>query len=449
MNKSPLNWQEQEAPRYTSYPPAIHFSSATNRDEHTKWLQAIQPGTRVSFYVHVPFCKKLCWFCGCHTKITQDEHKVSDYAALLLQEMTLLKQLIPSNALLHSVHFGGGSPNMLSTVDLTEIMNGMKTLCSSHSLEELAIELDPRTTSYAQVQTFASLGFNRVSLGIQDFDPMVQEAIHRIQPFSMVSSLIDELYRVNLNDINFDLIYGLPLQTPTRFKDTIDKVIELSPSRIALFSYAHLPHLKKHQQMIDSKSLPSPTEKLALYHLACQQLNAQGYTTIGIDHFAKNTDSLSLALHEHTLGRNFQGYVANPPEVLIGIGASSISQFPEGYLQNKVSLTEYRNAIQKNTLASLRGWTFTREDLIRKKIIDALMCYMAVDLDKICHNFGLCPTYFQEEITHLNQTPYCDIAEVKNNRIQITTEDRMAVRLIAAVFDPRHRANSGRCSIVN
>lgn len=449
MRSLPSTWHDQEAPRYTSYPPALHFSSETNQVVHEQWLQAIQPGAHVSLYVHVPFCKMLCWFCGCHTSITQDERKISDYAALLRQEITLLKQYIHSDAELRSVHFGGGSPNSLSIADLTDIVKTIKTLCSSRTLEELAIELDPRTTSQAQVQTLAELGFNRISLGIQDFDPMVQAAIHRIQPFSTVSALMDALREVNLTHINCDLIYGLPLQTPIRFQDTLHKVMTLDPSRIALFSYAHLPHLKKHQRLLAAESLPTSIEKVALYHQACQHFDKQGYTAIGMDHFAKHTDSLSLALHARTLGRNFQGYAAHPPDILLGIGASSISQFPTGYVQNNAHLPDYRKAIQTNTLASYRGWTFTQEDHLRKAIIDALMCYMAVDLACLCQPFGVPPTYFHNEITHLKQSAYQGIVLITGNHLQLITNDRMLVRLIAAVFDPRHRHSMGRCSMVN
>lgn len=451
MNSHVPTWQEQEAPRYTSYPPAFYFSPNINQEQHTNWLSKLQPNTKVSVYVHIPFCEKLCWFCGCHTKITQNKRKVSDYTKILLQEIALLRNITNKNGQLVNIHFGGGSPNILTSLDLEEILNGIKSLFSTHAIDELAIELDPRVTTPHQVETLAALGFNRISMGIQDFDPMVQEAINRVQPFSMVAALIDDLKKVNISAINCDLIYGLPHQNYANFKDTIDKVISLDPARIALFSYAHLPHIKKHQSMIKTTDLPSFAEKLAIYGMACKQLNEHGYTTIGIDHFAKQTDSMSIALQNYTLGRNFQGYTtaSNSSGVLLGIGASAISQFREGYINNAVNVVEYKNAIQNNKLASNRGWEFTPEDLFRKEIVDTIMCYLAVDLNKICEKYCLTSSYFQDEISRLIEPAYQSIITVENNRIQITTKDRMAARLIAAAFDPRYTKNKQRCSLVN
>lgn len=450
MNHNTPKWQEQEAPRYTSYPPAFYFAPTTNKTQQTAWLKNIQANTKVSIYVHVPFCEKLCWFCGCHTKITQNKNKISDYAQILLQEIALIKNITNKNGTLVNVHFGGGSPNILTPVDLEAILNGIKSLFSVHAIDELAIELDPRVTTRHQIETLSNLGFNRISMGIQDFDPLVQEAINRVQPFKMVTALIDELRKFNMSDINCDLIYGLPHQNYTNFKDTIDKVISLDPARIALFSYAHVPHIKKHQRMIKTTDLPTFAEKLAIYGMACKKFNDNGYTTIGIDHFAKQSDSMSIALQNRILGRNFQGYTtANSSSVLLGIGASAISQFPEGYTLNAVNLVEYKNSIQNHDLACAKGWEFTPEDLFRKEIVDTIMCYLEVDLNKICEKYNLGSFYFKEEISNLMQPSYQAIVRVENNYIKIITEDRMTARLIAAAFDPRYAKNKQRCSLVN
>ncbi len=453
------SWHHHAVPRYTSYPSAHHFNSETSRRQHTEWLGTVSKNTRVAVYVHIPFCKELCWFCGCHTMITRQESIVSRYVSCLLDEIALIKKQLRGQGRLVSVHFGGGSPNSLSQSDVSRILEAIRSLFTLNAqdfpgsqatdpLKELAIELDPRTTSTQQIHTYSALGFNRISLGIQDFDPTVQQAIHRIQPYNMVASLISELRKAHLAQINCDLIYGLPLQTPVRFQDTLEKVIELNPSRMALFSYAHLPALKKHQRMIETGALPSLQEKLALYRIACRTFVKNGYIEIGIDHFAKRDDPLVTALNQRTLSRNFQGYVSEATDVLIGLGTSAISQFPEGYVQNETNISNYRQAIQAAHLPSIRGWTFNDDDRFRKQVIDALMCYMRVDLDSISQAFGKSSSYFQNELTLLESDLYHSIVSIENHVIQVITPDRMAARIIASVFDPRQVATLGRCSSV-
>lgn len=448
IGRDDTNWLGMEAPRYTSYPSAHHFSSQVNKDQHSQWLGAIGNKTSISVYVHIPFCRELCWFCGCHTKMTKRYEPISKYVQLLLKEIELLKQHVGSSGKLVNIHFGGGSPSLLEPDDLLAILHAISSVFEFTPPGELAIELDPRTTTLENIALYASLGFNRVSIGIQDFDPAVQQAINRIQPYPMVASIMQQIGKAGIKNINCDLIYGLPQQTLERFRTTLEKTIALNPSRIALFSYAHMPQVKKHQRMIDAEQLPSEPEKLALYALASEMLSTSGYVPIGIDHFAKPDDSLAIAMGKHSLKRNFQGYVTDATDVLIGLGSSAISQFPEGYVQNSADAVDYKNKIENNQLPSARGWNFKGDDLVRKRVIDELMCFMSADLAKIRRVFHLDEHYFTPDLDLLRQEQCHKIVALDKDRVRITTPYRMAARVVASVFDQYRGLAAGRYSKV-
>lgn len=443
-----LSWLGLEAPRYTSYPSAHHFSARTGMAQHEQWLKELGNDTALSVYIHIPFCRELCWFCGCHTKMTRRYEPVVTYVQLLLKEIDILKRHMACRGKLVNIHFGGGSPGLLEPKDMLSVLEAIASAFGISSPGELAIELDPRTTTPENIALYASLGFNRISIGIQDFDPMVQQAINRVQSYPLVGALVGQLRQAGLNQINFDLIYGLPQQTAHRFGDTLEKTVALNPDRIALFSYAHMPQLKKHQRMIDATWLPTEREKLSLYSLACLILESNGYIAIGIDHFAKPDDPLALAMRERTLRRNFQGYVTDGTQAIIGLGSSAISQFPQGYAQSSASAAEYRNRVESGSLATVRGWSFQEDDLIRKHVIDNLMCFMSVDLVETRRIFHLDSQYFQYELEVLKQEPYREIVTLHNDYIRIITPYRMAARAVAAVFDRYTGAAAGRYSKV-
>lgn len=441
-------WLGLEAPRYTSYPSAHHFSAQVGADQHAAFLSEITPKTSVSAYVHIPFCRELCWFCGCHTKMTKHDEPIASYVRLLLKEIETIGRITKQRGHLNSIHFGGGSPSLLEAKDLRAILHALAETFEHHSPEELAIELDPRTTSPENVALYADLGFNRVSLGIQDFNEEVQQAINRIQPYEMVASVIENLKNSGIHNINCDLVYGLPFQTEARFLATLEQTLSFNPSRLALFSYAHMPQVKKHQRLIQDDWLPTPTEKLELYRLARETLEANGYVTVGIDHFARTEDPLAQAMRNGTLRRNFQGYVVDSSDVVIGVGSSAISQFPGGYMQNDASTPNYGKRISRGDLASIRGWGFTGDDSIRKHVIDALMCFLSVDVHDVCRRFDLDDDYFAPELRELQTGPYRDIIAIQDRKLCVTTPHRMAARAVASVFDRYRGAITSRYSKV-
>lgn len=441
-------WLGLEAPRYTSYPSAHHFSGKVNATAYQDWLKAVQPDTTLSVYVHIPFCRELCWFCGCHTKMTYRNEPVTKYVRVLLEEIALVKKHLGGNGQLMNVHFGGGSPSLLEPGDLQSILYGIADMCGMMPQKELAIELDPRTTTPENIVLYGNLGFNRVSIGIQDFDERVQKAVNRIQSYELVASIMQQLREVGITEINTDLIYGLPYQTRNSFMQTMEKLVTLDPARVALFSYAHVPHLKKHQRLIPEDALPPDDEKLELYMMAKEFLEARGYVTIGIDHFAKTTDTLAIATKNNALRRNFQGYVIDTTDALIGLGSSAISHFPQGYAQNTPQAVLYRELIGKGELPTIRGWATQPQDGFRKAIIDELMCYMKVDLGAIKQRYQLDNDFFAQEIAELSQPHYQEILSFENGTLRLTTPFRMAVRAVASVFDEYRPVSTGRYSKV-
>lgn len=441
-------WLGQEAPRYTSYPTAHHFSAEVGDEVYGEWLAALAPDAPLSVYVHIPFCRELCWFCGCHTKMTRRYEPVARYVTALLCEMEILQRYTGGKGRLVNLHFGGGSPSLLEPREMSAIFGKLATLFPFAESGERAIELDPRTTLPENIDLYAELGINRVSIGIQDFNEEVQQAINRVQPYALVASVMERLRKVGIGDINCDLIYGLPFQTRERFVATLEQTVSFKPSRISLFSYAHMPQLKKHQRMIDAAWLPSADEKLELYRMAAALLEAEGYVTVGIDHFARADDPLAIAMQNRTLRRNFQGYVTDDAEVLIGLGASSIGQFPEGYAQNNARTPEYIAAMEDGRLATTRGWRFREDDLARKQVIDELMCFLSADIGEICCTFGLPEGYFHRELERLCGKEYCDIVACDGGMVRIITHHRMAARVVAAVFDRYHGQQVSRYSQV-
>lgn len=442
-------WLGMEAPRYTSYPTAHHFSSDISSEVFSGWLSSIKNDAEISIYIHIPFCRELCWFCGCHTKITNHYAPITRYVGSLLGEIALVKSLKGERGKFTNIHFGGGSPSILQGEDLKSIMSAIGGMFAQKPTGEVAIELDPRTTTTENIQLYAKLGFNRVSLGIQDFDPAVQLAINRVQPYEQVAEVVKNLRATGLDNINFDLIYGLPLQTLAGFKKTMEMALALNPSRLALFSYAHVPSVKKHQTLIDATTLPSHSEKLEIFEMACAMLEAAGYVAIGIDHFAKPDDPLAIATRNRTLRRNFQGYVTDTTDTLIGLGVSAISQFPEGYAQSTTNSLDYRTNIENSKLPTSRGYSFKGEDKLRKRVIDDLMCFLSVDLRAISAEFGLAENHFSKEIQQLAQPEYAEIVTVSDGFVQVSSQHKMAARVVATVFDEYKIATAGRYSKVS
>ncbi len=422
---------DEQVPRYTSYPTAPHFSANVTDNIYQKWLKNLTDDN-ISIYIHIPFCRKLCWFCGCHTKITQKDSPIEEYLKILFQEMKLVSNFTKNKKIAH-IHFGGGTPTILSPAQFSQVINKLKKSFSFKNNIEIALEVDPRTVGEDKIKNYAENGVNRVSLGVQDFNPQVQIAINREQPFSLVEEIVHLFRKYKINDINLDFIYGLPLQTKENMLKNLDYIKKLDPSRIALFSYAHVPWMKKHMKMIKDEDMPSATEKLKIYQMMLENFKKQGLLAIGLDHFAKKNDSLVKAFLNKTLIRNFQGYSNDPASNLIGLGISAISFLKDqGYSQNKLTIDEYKKDIFAKNFSINKGIAITEDDILRKKVIDEIMCYGEVDLLKIS-NKKL--EYFKTEISSLKNLLTDNLIEIKAGKITINNNARQISRIVSSKFD--------------
>ena len=441
-------WLGKPVPRYTSYPTAPHFKEGFTAEAYAFWLRELPESASLSLYLHIPFCEKLCWFCGCTTSITSKYEPVKRYLETLKKEIALVSSHIVHPLSVHHIHFGGGSPTMLHEDDFSSLMQTLRTCFNIAADVEIAVEIDPRTMTKEKADAYGKCGVNRASIGVQDFDSKVQEAIHRVQPFAVVKQACDWLREAGIQSLNMDLIYGLPYQTGASFSDTLEQTLKLQPERLALFSYAHVPWVKKHQRVIDTETLPDDMTKLAMYQNSSRLFKNAGYISIGIDHFSRVDDELAIALKNHSLKRNFQGYTADDGDVLIGLGLSSIGSLPQGYIQNQITSSHYQKAIEQGQLPVMKGITVTQEDQLRKQVIDNLMCFMDVSPADIAIEHGKHSDYFAVEMDMLK--PFCNagIITIFNGRITLVTEHRMAVRAVAAVFDQYMANSNGKYSKV-
>lgn len=424
-----------QVPRYTSYPAAPHFTAMTGETQR-EWLENIPPAAEVSLYLHIPYCQKLCWFCGCHTLITQKYRPVEAYLGLLEKEIKQVAAVLGRKQSVAHVHFGGGSPTILQSDDFLRIMELLRAHFAIGANAEIAVEIDPRTTNEAKIASYARQGVNRISVGVQDFNASVQAAINRIQPFSCVYDAVRLCHDYGIDNISFDLIYGLPKQTLESFAGTVERALMLNPQRLALFGYAHVPWKKKNMRLIDESALPGEELRLAMFAHAEACLREAGYIPVGLDHFVKPGDAMALALEKRQLRRNFQGYTTDPSDILIGLGASAISSLPQGYVQNITNVEEYKNAIGKGELVAVRGFSLTEEDRLRRDIIEQLMCYFEVDVAKLCRAYAVPVSHFDMVFNHLLPMEKDGLLQVRNGtEIQVDRALPQAVRLVCAMFD--------------
>lgn len=441
---------DHQTPRYTSYPTAPHFNSEVNYETYKNWLLAIPQKSNISLYLHIPFCNQLCWYCGCYTKATQRYAPVEDYAHILAREIRIVANLIKDKKTkISHIHFGGGSPTILLPQSFEFVMNVIRQEFKIDKKAEIAIEVDPRNINEEKVSTYAKAGINRVSIGVQDFNLEVQKAINREQSFDLVYETVKLFRKYQINDINFDLIYGLPKQNIEMIKKNIYYSLSLQPSRIALFSYAHVQWMKKHMRLIDEKDLPDTKNKLLMYRTASEILIKENYRQIGLDHFAKPTNEMSLAVKSKKLKRNFQGYSTDKANFLIGFGASAISYLGQGYAQNTLDFEEYKKEIISEKLPIKKGIALKMEDKIRKEIIDEIMCFLKVDLNKICKKFNLETSYFNNEIKLLKPLEKDKLIKIKNNKIDINKNFPQISRVVACKFDQFFKADLGRHSKIS
>ncbi len=423
-------------PRYTSYPTAVEFSSQIDGNQVSAWQSELTEDKTLSLYFHIPFCDQLCWFCGCHTKIINHYRPVEHYLGYLKQETSLHAERLHQNLVTH-IHFGGGSPTMLSAEDFDALMRHVRSKFNLSTDAEIDIEVDPRTVSKAKISAYARNGVKRASLGLQDFDPKVQKAINRVQSYELVSHVVENFREEGINALNVDLVYGLPHQTLASFQNTLEQALTLSPDRISLFGYAHVPNVKKHQNLIETDALPDPELRLALADMSRETFLEAGYQEIGLDHFARTDDKLAIAARNGEMVRNFQGYTTDRADALIGIGISSISNLPQGYAQNTADMIAYAKALDAGELPIARGVSTSAEDITRRKIIMDLMCFLRAKVDA---------ARFTEAEPELR--PYLDArdAEYDGQTLHIAYAARQKSRLIASCFDQYLQANETRFS---
>lgn len=436
------------APRYTSYPTAPHFTDKINSDIYKSWLQQINKDQTLSLYFHIPFCRKLCHYCGCHTKVVNFDDPINNYIDLLMLELDLLKQnLVNDNEVIH-IHFGGGTPTILEPKIFDKLIAKVRSLFKFSKNIEFAIEVDPRTITEDKVKSYADNGVNRISFGIQDFDLEVQEAINRVQSFELVKNITELFRKYNINNINFDLIYGLPKQNLEVIQRNLEQSISLKPSRIAFFGYAHVPWMKKNMQHINEVDLPNHEERLEMFSLAHKFLTNNSYHAIGLDHFTLANDSMLKSLKDGTLKRNFQGYTSDKADILLGLGVSSISYMPNGYLQNQTMISKYGTALQNGDFPITKGIETSDDDRIRKAIIDEIMCYLKVDLNKILKDSNFKLLEFQDSLRKLEPLAQDGLLEVTDSSIQINQNARQITRIVSSIFDKYFTGGLNKHSIV-
>lgn len=435
MDKILAKYRDARLPRYTSYPTAPHFSPDISAGDYAAWLGAVGPEQTLSLYLHIPFCSQMCWYCGCHTKVVNGYAPVANYLGLLRREIELVAQTLPGRRKVSHIHWGGGTPNLLSNSDFAELMTLLGERFELTPDAEVAVEVDPRRLDRDQARALADAGVNRASLGVQDFNPEVQQAINRIQPFEMVERCVADLRAAGITSINFDLLYGLPEQDLTKLERNLRLSTALRPNRIALFGYAHVPWMKKHQQLIDETALPDGQARVKQAGFASKMLSWLGYKPIGLDHFALPDDPMVRALDQGKLHRNFQGYTLDAADILIGFGASAIGSLPLGYVQNSADFVAYAKAIRKGEFAVARGRELTNDDRLRRRAIEELMCQGKLDLVALCEAGQITADSFDGELARLKPMIDDGLVEVSGRRIAVTERGRPLVRAVCAVFD--------------
>ncbi|UPK28530.1 oxygen-independent coproporphyrinogen III oxidase [Bradyrhizobium sp. 195] len=429
------SYGEERLPRYTSYPTAPHFSSEIGEGAYARWLAELPSGTSASLYLHVPFCREMCWYCGCHTQIVRRDELIAGYQRTLRNEIALAAETIGRRIKVEHIHFGGGTPTIMAPEAFAELMATMRQKFFVLPSAEIAVEIDPRTLTADMVEAMRLSGVNRASLGVQSFDPVVQRAINRVQSYEQTASVVDMLRRAGIEGLNFDLIYGLPHQTVASCLDTVRRSLALAPDRFSVFGYAHVPSFKKHQQMINEAVLP---DGLARHDQACaiaSALKEAGYVQIGLDHFARPGDSMAVAFEDRTLRRNFQGYTTDKGEVLLGFGASAIGHLPQGYVQNEVQIGAYAQNIAAGRLATAKGYGLTADDRLRADIIERIMCEFSADLGDICARHGAEAGEMLNSAARLKPLISDGVVRLEGNRLAVAKDSRFLVRSVAAAFD--------------
>ncbi len=425
---------DAKVPRYTSYPPANHFVNGAGKQYQTDWIQAVPDGSDVSIYIHIPFCKRLCWFCACRTQGTKTLRPVDAYVAFLRAELALVRQTLTGRVKMSRLHLGGGTPSILSPKTMSVLLESVFDTFPTSDEFEFSVEIDPTEAAPELLETLAGYGMNRASVGVQDFAPKVQNAIGRPQSLEQTQSVISLLRKLGVKSLNLDLLYGLPHQTQESFQQTLNHVETMRPDRLAIYGYAHVPWMSKRQVMIDESSLPGGLARFELAAQANAHFTTRGYDAIGIDHFALPTDSLFKVARAGKLRRNFQGYTDDQSETLIGLGASSISKFKQGFVQNAPATSAYQARIESGVLAGHKGYRMGPQDNLVAQIIEDLMCRFVYREKALAGAFPQ-----MAEVIHLTRDSliekFPDVFDADQDSLTITEANRPLVRIIASFVD--------------
>ena len=430
---------DKSGPRYTSYPTAPQFSTEYTADTLKSCIERsnreIIPAP-LSLYIHIPYCDTICYYCACNKIITKNHTVSNEYLDLLEAEMQMISPLFDKDRELEQLHLGGGTPTFLNDEELMDLIRRIEDNFTFAKDCEMSIEIDPRKVSNETLELLTNIGFNRISLGVQDFDEKVQLAVNRVQSYELVRDRLETCRRLNIKSINMDLIYGLPFQSVETFERTLDKVIELRPDRLSIFNYAHLPERFKPQRRINDEDLPTPAEKLKILELTMNKLQEAGYVYIGMDHFALEDDSMVKAQQEGSLQRNFQGYSTHAHTDLVAIGVSSIGSIFDSYSQNSSNIDDYREMVLAGKLPIVRGLVMNNDDLLRKQVINQLICHFDLEITKFEEQWNIdFKEYFKSEMKQLDLMVEDGLVKVDEKSIKVETRGRLLIRNICMVFD--------------
>jgi len=429
---------DKPGPRYTSYPTAPQFNKSFTADDYAaeiKRTNELESKSPLSLYYHLPFCDTLCYFCGCNMIVTRNRDRISNYLKYLKREIELLQSHL-KDRVVNQLHWGGGTPTHLNPDEIADLAKFIFNSFNISSDSENGCEIDPRELTFDHLFSLRENGINRISMGVQDIDPKVQKAVNRIQPEEMTRQVVEWIRQLKFDSVNLDLIYGLPFQSAKSFEKSVDTIIDLSPERIAVFNYAHVPWMKKHMELIKSENLPSPGEKLQILKMTIEKLTSAGYMFIGMDHFAKPDDELSIALQEKKLYRNFQGYSTHAGTDLYAMGITSISQIGNVYAQNFKTEKEYFNSLDNNNIPIMKGYSLSQDDIIRREVITRIMCDFELEFNFIEKQFDIdFKVYFKWGLNNFKEMISDGIVDLSENKIKVTEQGRLLVRNIAMNFD--------------
>lgn len=439
FNNDLIKKYDKSGPRYTSYPTALQFTEDFSAQDYYQQVKlSNERNTPLSLYFHIPFCDTICYYCGCNKIVTKNRNHAQPYLDALYKELELQGKLFKATRIVNQLHWGGGTPTFISHEQMTELMQQTRkhfTLLDDDS-GEYSIELDPREVNSGSINLLRKLGFNRISLGVQDFNPKVQQAVNRIQSYQETRDVILAARKNKFHSISLDLIYGLPFQTVDSFNETVDKVLELEPDRLSVFNYAHLPEMFKTQRQINAEDLPSAEKKLEILQSVTNKLINAGYQYIGMDHFAKPTDELAVAQEQRKLYRNFQGYSTNSDCDLVALGVTSIGKVADSYSQNIKTVKEYTEVVNSGKLPMLRGVALTEDDILRREVINQLICHFELKFNDIERKFGIdFSQYFYNELDEIREMQKDSLLSLTEGKISVLPEGKLLIRNICMVFD--------------